>query len=444
MAIKQKLVRTLRFKNTQKIGVLAKLISLMSSLGADLGNIATVSVGELYTVRNISIIVNDEAHLKSIIESVKQLSDCELEAVVDDVLEIHVGGKLVVSPSRPVKTVEDLTKVYTPGVASVCRLIKDDPSQADKYTTISKTVALVTNGSRVLGLGNIGPVASMPVMEGKAALFAQFSGMHMIPILINTLDANRFVETVEAMSATFSAIQLEDIRTPDCFVIEDALTRRLNIPVFHDDQHGTATVTLAALINATRLGGYDLKTSTVGQIGLGAAGTAIGRLIMKYSKKAVYGTDINPNCVARFKEAGGHPIGLEELMKKCSVIVATTGIGGLIKPSWVQKGQVILALSNPLPEISMRDALNAGAAFASDGSRVNNLLAYPGLLRGAVQSRAVKMVPEMFIAAALAIVDHTPAQELIPDPLDPLLHDAVTKAVAKAAIKAKVIRETTR
>lgn len=439
MAIKQKLVRTLRFKNTQKIGVLAKLISLMSSLGADLGTIATVSVGELHTVRNISIIVNDEAHLKSIVESVKQLPDCELTAVVDDVLEIHQGGKLVVTPSHPVKTVEDLTKVYTPGVASVCRLIKDDPSQADKYTTIPKTVAIVTNGSRVLGLGNIGPVASMPVMEGKAALFAQFSGMHMIPILINTLDVNRFIETVEAISATFAAIQLEDIRTPDCFVIEDALTRRLNIPVFHDDQHGTATVTLAALINATHLGGHDLKTLTVGQVGLGAAGTAIGRLIMKYSKKPVYGTDVNPDCMARFKEFGGHPIGLEELMKKCQVIVATTGIGGLIKPSMVQKGQVILALSNPLPEIGMRDALNAGAAFASDGSRVNNLLAYPGLLRGAVQARATKMVPEMFLAAALAIVDHTPAQELIPDPLDPLLHDAVTKAVAKAAMKAKAV-----
>ncbi|MBI4411894.1 MAG: NAD-dependent malic enzyme [Deltaproteobacteria bacterium] len=439
MAIKQKLVRTLRFRNTQKIGVLAKLISQMSSLGADLGNIATVSVGELYTIRNISIIVNDEAHLKQIIDSVKQLPECQLEAVVDDVLEIHQGGKLSVSPSHPVKTVEDLSKVYTPGVASVCRLIKDDPSQAEKYTTIPKTVAIVTNGSRVLGLGNIGPVASMPVMEGKAALFAQFSGMHMLPILINTLDVNRFIDTVESISSTFAAIQLEDIRTPDCFVIEDALTRRLNIPVFHDDQHGTATVTLAALINATRLGGHDLKTSTVGQIGLGAAGTAIGRLIMKYSKKPVYGTDVNPDCMARFKEFGGHPIGLEELMKKCSVIVATTGIGGLIKPSWVQKGQVILALSNPLPEIAMRDALNAGAAFASDGSRVNNLLAYPGLLRGAVQARATKMVPEMFIAAALAIVEHTPAQELIPDPLDPLLHDAVTKAVAKAAIKAKAV-----
>ncbi len=434
MAYKQKLVRTLRCRNKQKIGVLAKLIGLMSSLGADLGNIATVTVGELYVIRNITIVVNDEAHLASIIKAIKALPDVDVEAIVDEVLEWHEGGKLEIRPKHPVKTVEDLQKVYTPGVASVSRLIKDDPSMADKYTTISKTVGLITNGSRVLGLGNLGPVASMPVMEGKAALFTQFSGLHMIPILMNTLDVNRFVDAVESISSTFAAIQLEDIRTPDCFLIEEELIKRLPIPVMHDDQHGTATVTLAALINACVLAKLNLKKATVGQIGLGAAGGAIARLIMHYTGKAVYGTDLNAEGIKRHKSFGGKTGEIEEVMKKCQVVVATTGMAGLIKPEWVQKGQVILALSNPLPEISIKDALAAGAAFASDGSRVNNLLAYPGLLRGAIQAKAKRMTEAMFIAAAEAIVSHTPEKELIPDPLDPVLHDAVTKAVIKAAV----------
>ncbi len=440
MAYKQKIVRTLRFRNKQKIGVLAKLISLMSSLGADIGNIATVSVGELYTIRNISILVNDEAHLESIIWEVKHYPDVELEEVVDDVLEWHEGGKIVITPRHPVKSVDDLQKVYTPGVASVSRLLQQDPSQAAKYTTLSKTVGLVTNGSRVLGLGNIGPVAAMPVMEGKAALFAQFSGLHMIPILINTLDPIQFINAVETISKTFAAIQLEDIRTPDCFVIEEELQKRLPIPVMHDDQHGTATVSLAALMNASQIAGLDLKTACVGQIGLGAAGSAIARLIMKYTGKAVFGSDLNEECQKRHQQNGGELLPLEELMKKCQVVVATTGIAGLIKPQWVQKGQVILALSNPLPEISIKEALAAGAAFASDGSRVNNLLAYPGLLRGAILSHAKRMTEEMYIAAAQAISQHTPEKEIIPDALDPVLHDAVAKAVQKAAVHSGAVK----
>lgn len=443
MAYKQKIVRTLRFKNKQKIGVLARLITQMSSLGADIGNIATLTVGELFTARNITILLNDDAHLLQIIEGVKTLyPDVELEEVVDDVLEWHEGGKLNITARHPVKSIEDLQKVYTPGVASVSRLIVEDPKAAAKYTTISKTVGLITNGSRVLGLGNIGPVASMPVMEGKAALFSQFSGMHMIPVLLNTLDVDRLVDAVESISSTFAAIQLEDIRTPDCFAIEDELTRRLKIPVMHDDQHGTATVSLAALINASQIAKIDLKSSDthIGQIGLGAAGSAIARLIMKYTGQPVYGTDVSEDSKKRHRDNGGIVQELEEVMRTCKVVVATTGIGGLIKPEWVQKGQVILALSNPLPEITIQDALAAGARFASDGKRVNNLLAYPGLLRGAIQSHAKRMHTDMYIAAAEAIAQHTPENELIPDPLDHTLHDAVTKAVIKAAQHAGVCK----
>jgi len=437
----QKLIRTLRCKNRKFIGVLAKLISTISQMGGDIGNISTVSFGEMHNIRDITIIVNDEDHLSAIVSAVRKIPEVELESVIDEVLELHQGGKLLIRPKLPVHSIEDLRKVYTPGVASVCKLLKEDPSQVEVYTTIGKTVGLITNGSRVLGLGNLGAAASMPVMEGKAALFQQFSGLHMIPILINTLDINRFIDTVETISCTFAAIQLEDIRTPDCYEIEAKLIERLKIPVMHDDQHGTATVALAALINACRMGGIELKTASVGQIGLGAAGSAIANLIMKYTGNPVYGTDLSPEAKKRFEGLGGIVTELKDLLKKCQVVVATTGFPGLIKSEDVQKGQVILALSNPFPEITIAEALTAGAAFASDGSRVNNLIGFPGIFRGALDAKALRFTPEIFIAAALAIVSQTPEQELIPDPLDPVVHAAVAKAVAKAAVHAKVTRD---
>jgi len=438
MSYKQKIIRTLRCKNQKVIGVLAKLISTIASNGGDIGNISTVSLGEFQNIRDISILLDDEEHLTRIVAAVRQLKEVELEAVIDEVLEIHQGGKIIIKSKCPVSSVEELRKVYTPGVASVCKLIKEDPKQANKYTTISKTVGLITNGSRVLGLGNLGPVASMPVMEGKAALCNQFSGLHMIPILIDTLDPERFIQTVETIAPTFAAIQLEDIRTPDCFTIEEELIKRLPIPVMHDDQHGTATVALAASINACSLAGIDFKKAKVGQIGLGAAGLSIAHLIMKFTGNSVLGSDINEDCNTRLKNLGGLPVTLEEVMKECQVVIATTGMPGLIKPEMVRKGQVILALSNPFPEISIADAIKAGAAFATDGTRVNNLLGYPGILKGAIDSHATKITDDMYIAAAQAIVLQTPENELIPEALDPTVHSAVAKAVAKAAVKCGV------
>lgn len=440
MSSAQKLIRTLRCKNRKFIGVLAELISTLSKWGADIGNISTVSFGELHNIRDITIIVNDEDHLQAIVKAVHKLPNVEVESVIDEVMEIHRHGKLVVQPKVKIESLEDLRMVYTPGVASVCRAIKDSPRLAEQYTTIGKTVGLITNGSRVLGLGNLGAVPSMPVMEGKAALFNQFSGLHMLPILINTLDVEKFISAVETISSTFSAIQLEDIRTPDCYQIEAELSRRLSIPVMHDDQHGTATVALAALINASRMAKLDLKKVSIGQIGLGAAGSAIGNLIMKYTGKPVHGTDLNKEACQRFQTMGGEISKLDEIMKNCQVVIATTGFPGLIKTESVQKGQVIMALSNPFPEISSSDALKAGASFATDGSRVNNLLGYPGILRGAVEAHATKFIPEMYLAAAEAIVSETPHEELIPNPLDPRVHAAVTQAVAQAAIENRVTR----
>lgn len=433
MSYKQKVIKTFRVKNQQQIGVLDKVIHAIASQGGDIGDIKTLALSTFHTLRDISVICNDEEQLKKIVIAVQAVKETHLEEVIDDVMELHRGGKITMSPTHPVTSVEDLRKVYTPGVASISKMIQADPTKARDFTGIGRTVAICTNGSRVLGLGNIGPAAALPVMEGKAALFAQFSGMNMVPILINTLDPKKFVETVCSIASGYSAIQLEDIQTPECFEIEDELIKRLPIPVMHDDQHGTAVVSLAAALNACRIVKMDLKKVTVGQIGLGAAGSAIARLIMTYTGKPVIGEDPNPVASARFQKMGGEiAASVEEIMKKADVVISTTGQAGLIKPEMVRKGQIILALSNPYPEISIADATAAGAGFASDGSRVNNLLGYPGLLKGAVLASAKRMTTAMYIAAAEAIVRHTPEKELVPDPLDSALHDRVAKSVAAA------------
>lgn len=435
MAYQRRVIRTLRCQNQQQVGALAKVIQAIAAGGGDIGDIRTHSVGTFHTLRDITVICQDEKQLEEIIRSVQTIQTTKLESVIDDVMELHRGGKLTVAPRYPVKTVNDLQKVYTPGVAAVSSLIQSNPAAAEEYTGIGRTVALVTNGSRVLGLGNIGPVAAMPVMEGKAALFSQFSGYNMVPILLETQDPKEFVETVISISRGFGAIQLEDIKTPDCFYIEEELIKRLNIPVMHDDQHGTAVVCLAAVLNACRLVGKDLKTAVVGQIGLGGAGSAIAHLVMNHTGRPVVGTDIQSYAQERLRKLGGEVVAsVAEVMKRVDVVIATTGQAGLIKASMIRKGQVILALSNPEPEISIKEAVEAGAAFASDGRRVNNLLGYPGILKGAMEARATRMTSKMYLAAVQAIVDHTPEKELLPDPLDLTLHERVAQAVKKAAL----------
>ncbi|MBI2981550.1 MAG: NAD-dependent malic enzyme [Deltaproteobacteria bacterium] len=404
MAYKRRVIRTLRVRNQQQVGALSKVIQAIASGGGDIGDIKTHSLGTFHTVRDISMECEDEEQLETILQAVRAIKTTRLEAVVDDVMELHKGGKLLVVPKHPVKSVEDLRKVYTPGVAAVSMHLQSHPEEACEYTGIARTVALVTNGTRVLGLGNIGPIAAMPVMEGKAALFSQFSGYNMIPILLKTEDPDEFVKNVIAISPAFGAIQLEDIQTPDCFQIEERLIQKLEIPVMHDDQHGT-----------------------------GAAGSSIARLVMSYTGKNVTGTDVQPYAIKRMKKMGGAIVAsIAEVMKRSDIVIATTGHAGLIKPEMVRKGQIILALSNPDPEISIKEAVAAGAGFASDGRYVNNLLGYPGILRGAIEGGAKRITAEMYLAAVEAIVRQTAKGELVPDPLNPALHEAVAAAVRKA------------
>jgi malate dehydrogenase (oxaloacetate-decarboxylating) len=301
-------------------------------------------------------------------------------------------------------------------------------------------VAIVTDGTAVLGLGDIGPLASMPVMEGKAMLMETLVGLSGMPILLNTKDPDEIVKAVYAISPTFAAIQLEDISAPRCFEIEERLQAMLDIPVLHDDQHGTAVVSTAALTVAANLVGVDLGKVKIGQIGLGAAGNAIGKMIMRLTGNTVLGADLNEDAVERFAGAGGVKSDLEEIMAECDIVIATTGMPNLIKPEMVRKGQVILALSNPNAEIDPDVALANGAVFAADGKSVNNVLGFPGIFRGAVDSNAPRITHEMLIAAVDVLVKMTPSGELMPNPLDKKVHRAVARAVAETAMKQGIAR----
>jgi malate dehydrogenase (oxaloacetate-decarboxylating) len=347
----------------------------------------------------------------------------------------HEGGKLEIEARRPVESNQDMRDVYTPGVARVCTAIAEDPDLARRYTTIGRTVAICTNGTRVLGLGDIGPVASMPVMEGKAIFYAQLAGISAVPVLIDTKDVDEFVETVVRIAPSFGGIHLEDISAPECFEIERRLIEALEQPVMHDDVHGTAVVTLAAAIVACRDAGMRLDQAVVGQVGLGAAGFGIASLIKESGAERVIATDPGAEARERAASCGIEPVeDLETVMREADVVVATTGVPGLIKPEMVREGQVILALSNPAPEITVEDALAAGAASAADGTVVNNVLGYPGMFRGALLAGANAMTSEMKRAAAWAIAGLTvEAEQLVPDVLDPKVHCCVADAVRQAA-----------
>jgi malate dehydrogenase (oxaloacetate-decarboxylating) len=259
-------------------------------------------------------------------------------------------------------------------------------------------------------------------------------GLSSVPILLDSQNVDTIVETVATIAPTFDAIQLEDISAPCCFEIEARLMERLEMPIMHDDQHGTAVVTTAALTNVCRQTGIDLHKAVIGQIGLGAAGNAIGRMLMGLTGNPILGADLSQAAMQRFSQQGGQQSNLRQVMAEADIVIATTGAAGLIGPEMVHPGQIILALSNPNPEIDPETALAAGAAFAADGKSVNNVLGFPGILRGAVDSHARRISPEMYLAAARTIADLTPPDELVPNPLDKQVHQAVARAVARIAI----------
>ena len=427
-------MRTVSVRNDQTPGTLGRLLLAISEAGGDVGSVRLIQETLRATIREFSVYVDDEVQLEAVLSAIATNPGTRLLAVRDEVLELHQKGKIAIRSRYPIDSLSTLRRVYTPGVAEVCLKIAADPSAARMYTAISHLVAIVTDGSAILGLGDIGPLAGMPVMEGKAMLMETLVGLSGVPVLLDSKDVDTIVETVATIAPTFGAIQLEDISAPRCFEIESRLQERLEIPVMHDDQHGTAVVTTAALTNACQQVGIKLEHATIGQIGLGAAGNAIGRMIMKLTGNPVLGADLSQNAVDRFVQAGGQPALFSEIMSNADIVIATTGAPGLIKPEMVRRGQIILALSNPIPEIDPDLALSAEAAFATDGKVVNNVLGFPGILRGAVDANARRISHQMYLAAAETIAALTPAGELLPNPLDKHLHMAVAEAVAKQAM----------
>jgi malate dehydrogenase (oxaloacetate-decarboxylating) len=440
MSWETKISRTVRVMNSQQVGTFARLLTAIASSGGNIGNIELLNETSTHVVRDITIIADDEAALEWILEVIRKNRGTRLLDVRDDILALHLKGKIAIRSRYPIDSLTTLRQVYTPGVAEVCMKIAKDPKLAHMYTATSHLVAIVTDGTAVLGLGDIGPLAGMPVMEGKAMLMETLVGLSGVQILLNTKDPDKIIEIVTAIAPTFAAIQLEDISAPRCFRIEEEIQKNVDIPVLHDDQHGTAVVTSAALKVASRRTGRDLKSSVIGQIGLGAAGNAIAKMMMQITGNPVYGADLSEEALVRHEGNGGKRATLKELMAKCDIVVSTTGAAGLIKPEMVRKGQIILALSNPHPEIEPDVALKNGAAFASDGKSVNNVLGFPGIFRGAVDTWVPRITDEMLIAASDAIADFTKEDELVPNPLDKNLHRAVAHAVASKAIEQGLAR----
>ncbi len=413
-------------------GSLASVLQVIADAGLTIDHLQALRREQGRTLWEITLEMDEEAD-RSLYGRIDALPVARFVGKSDRVFDRHRGGKLRTQSAIPITTQQVLRDIYTPGVARVCLAIQKDPALAYEYTSLGNSVAIVTNGTAVLGLGDIGALASLPVMEGKAALFSTLVGINAVPILLDEKDPARCIDSIARIAAGFGAIQLEDFAAPACFEIEQGLRARLGRPVLHDDQHATAVVTLAAVLNATRRAGTALGGSIVGQVGLGAAGIGIVRLLQQAGVRRVLGTDLDAGAVRRLTAMGGEAATLAEIMQKADIVIATTGARGLIAPTSVRKGQIILALSNPDPEIEPSDALAHGAAIAADGKGINNLLAFPGLFKGALAARAMRFTDAMLLAAAGAIAELARGDDLVPDPLDRGVHQAVAEAVSRSS-----------
>lgn len=387
----------------------------------------------------------------------------------EEALHIHRvnKGKLATQSKVPIKTKEDLSLAYSPGVAEPCKEIYDNKDSVYDYTMKGNMVAVVSDGSAVLGLGNIGPEASLPVMEGKAALFKSFAGVDAFPICLDTNEVDQIVQTVKLMQPTFGGVNLEDIAAPNCFLIEEQLKKETNIPIFHDDQHGTAIVTVAGLMNALELSGKKWSDIKVVANGAGAAGIAIIKLLYHFgvrdiimcdSKGAIfegrsYGMNDVKDEIAKMTNKDKEEGDLESVLEGADVFVGVS-VGGLLSKEMVKNmndDPIIFAMANPEPEIMPEDAKEAGASVIGTGrsdfpNQVNNVLAFPGIFRGALDVRATRINEKMKIAAAEAIAslvsdDELNADYVIPAPFDPRVAPAVSAAVAKAAMESGVARQ---
>ena len=460
---------TLRVRLRNRPGILGRLATTIGHVGGNIEAIDMVDVGREFITRDLSINAASDRHSETIANAVRDIEDIELLHVSDRTLLMHLGGKIEVVSKAPLKTRADLSMAYTPGVARVCEAIHRDPEKAFTLTIKKNTVAVVSDGTAVLGLGDIGPAAAMPVMEGKAMLFKEFGGVDAFPICLGTKDADEIVRTIKAIAPGFGGINLEDISAPRCFEIEDRLKRELNIPVFHDDQHGTAVVVLAALMNSLKVVGKRMSQIKVVVSGVGAAGVACTKILMAAGVTNIIGCD-RAGSIYRGRSEHmdwqktwyaehtnlNHERGsLREVMVGADVFLGLS-VPGVIDVDTLRSmadDPIVFAMANPVPEIMPELALPHVAVMATGRSdypnQINNVLCFPGIFRGALACRASCINEEMKVAAAHAISRMVADDELLSDYVVPSVFDrrvaeAVAHDVEEAAYRTGVARRDSR
>ncbi|HEX8142935.1 MAG TPA: malic enzyme-like NAD(P)-binding protein [Pyrinomonadaceae bacterium] len=456
---------TLRVRLASRTGSLGELTTAIGRAGGDIGAIDIVSVGQDWVVRDISVNAASNEHGAQIIKTVRDIDGVEVVHVSDRTFLMHIGGKIEIALKSPLKTRDDLSMAYTPGVARVCEAIHRDPEKAFTLTIKKNTVAVVTDGTAVLGLGDIGPAAAMPVMEGKAMLFKEFAGVDAFPICLSTKDPDEIVRTVKAISTAFGGINLEDISAPRCFEIEERLKEELDIPVFHDDQHGTAVVVLAALINALKITGKRMEDVKVVVNGVGAAGVACSKIIMAAGVRNIIGCDQlgalyrgrseHMNWVKDWYAQNSNPNDeqgtIHDVIKGADVFLGLSVPGVITAEDLKQMADqpIVFAMANPTPEIMPEDAAPYVAVMATGRSdyanQINNVLCFPGIFRGALACRASRINEEMKVAAAHAIAGIISEGELhadyiVPSVFDKRVAEAVARDVEEAAYRTGVAR----
>ena len=455
------LVVRLKIKNVP--GMLAKVAACIGDAGGNIGAIDTPEISASVVTRDITVSALDDEHGRRIVDAMSAIPDVSVVSASSVVLLAHLGGKIEVTAKRPLKTRRDLSILYTPGVAEVSMAVHEQPWRAYSFTMKGNTVAVVTDGTAVLGLGDIGPEAALPVMEGKAVLFKEFAGVDAIPICLNTKDPEEIIRAVKYIAPGFGGINLEDISAPRCFQIEERLKAELDIPVFHDDQHGTAVVIIAALLNALKIVGKRLEDLKIVFSGVGAAGTATTKSLMGLGVKNIIGCDrtgalyrgreLSMNAMKEWYAQNTNPEGfrgtLEAALRGADVFIGLSG-PGILPPAAIAKmarDPIIFALANPIPEVMPEEAAPYARVIATGRSdypnQINNVLCFPGLFRGVLDARARDINEEMKLAAARAIADVVSGRELHEDYIVPSVFDRrvarnVAKAVARAAFKTKV------
>ncbi|HWE64609.1 MAG TPA: malic enzyme-like NAD(P)-binding protein [Chloroflexota bacterium] len=456
---------TLRCEIGNEPGMFARLATVVGEAGGDLGAIDIVRVTRATKIRDVTVNARDDQHAQEIVAAVQAVPGVKVVQVSDRTFLMHLGGKLEIQSKVPLKTRDDLSMAYTPGVARVCRAIARTPDDVYNLTSKRNMVAVVTDGTAVLGLGDIGPAAALPVMEGKAILFKEFADVDAFPLCLDTRDVDAIVETVIRVAPGFGGINLEDIAAPRCFEVEERLQAALDIPVFHDDQHGTAVVVLAALINALRIVGKEFSAIRVVVNGLGAAGVAITKMLLAVGVQDIVGCDRwgalypgapfadTPTWRWYAEHTNPHRLqgDLRAVLGGADVFIGVSAPNLLARQDLVTMAAdpIVFALANPDPEVPYEEAEGVARTIATGRSdypnQVNNVLAFPGIFRGALDCRASRVTEGMKVAAAQAIAGMVSAEELAEDYIIPSVFNRgvaprVAAAVAAAARRDGVAR----